>query len=101
MDGWAGRSIPDAHFVPVQRLSSARRPVVRPRIFPGGGIRARFELANTRDVQGYTALGGAMEDCRVQSLHLAIPGQPLAKAHFDKCGWMTLLPAKVRPFTAF
>jgi hypothetical protein len=42
-----------------------------------------------------------MEDCRVQSLHLAIPGQPLAKAHFDTRGWMTLLPAMVRPFTAF
>ena len=87
--------------MPVQRLSSARRPVVRPRVFPGGGIRARFELANTRDVEGSTALGGAMEDCRVQSLHLAIPGQPLAEAYFDTRGWMTLLPAKVRPFTAF
>jgi hypothetical protein len=42
-----------------------------------------------------------MADCRVQSLHLAIPDQPLAKAHFDKCGWMTSLPAMVRPFMAF
>lgn len=72
-----------------------------PASFRVRGIRARFELANTRDVEGYMVLGGAMEDCRVQSLHLAIPGQPLAKAHFDKCGWMTLLPAMVRPFTAF
>jgi hypothetical protein len=72
-----------------------------PASFQVGGIRARFELTNTRDVEGYTALGGAMEDCRVQSLHLAIPGQPLAEAYFDTRGWMTLLPAKVRPFTAF
>lgn len=72
-----------------------------PASFRLGGSRAQFELANTRDVEGHTALGGAMEDCRLQSLHLAIPGQPLAEAYFDKCGWMTLLPAKVRPFTAF
>ena len=42
-----------------------------------------------------------MKDCRVQSLHLAIPGQALAKAYFDTRGWMTLLSAMVRPFTAF
>lgn len=62
---------------------------------------ARFELAGTRDVEGYTALVGAMEDCRVLSLHLAIPGQTLVEAKFDTRGWMSLLPALVRPFTAF
>jgi hypothetical protein len=60
----------------------------------------RFEQAGTRDVVGYTALVGAMEDCRVLSLHLAIPGQQLAEAHFDTCDWMTLLLALVRPFMA-
>lgn len=62
---------------------------------------ARFELASTRDVEGYTVLVGAMEDCRVLSLQLSIRGQSPVEVHFDTRGWMSLLPALVRPFTAF
>lgn len=62
---------------------------------------ARFELAGTRDVEGYTALVGAMEDCRVLSLQLSMRDRPPVEAHFDTRGWMSLLPALVRPFTAF
>ena len=66
-----------------------------------GALDARFELAGTRDVEGYTALVGAMEDCRVLLLQLASPDRAPVESHFDTRGWMSLLPALVRPFTAF
>lgn len=77
------------------------RQLPGPASFRVGTSDAQFELASTRDVEGYTALVGAMEDCRVLSLQLSIRGQQLVEAHFDTRGWMSLLPALVRPFTAF
>jgi hypothetical protein len=62
---------------------------------------ARFELAGMRDVEGCAALVGAMEDCRVLSLQLSIPDHAPVEGQFDTRGWMPLLPALMRPFTAF
>ncbi|RZA30543.1 MAG: hypothetical protein EOP02_01165 [Proteobacteria bacterium] len=82
-------------------LTVLDRQLQGPASFRVGASDARFELAGTRDVEGYTALVGAMEDCRVMLLHLTIPDRAPMEAHFDTRGWMSLLPDLVRPFTAF
>ena len=77
------------------------RQLPSPASFWVGVFDARVELTGTRDVEGYTALVGAMEDCRVMLLHLTIPDRAPVEEQFDTRGWMSLLPALVRPFTAF